>query len=102
LKESQNNDLFVPYSLCSDNAAVYAQLLGKQNEYMQNHRNILLAGINNNLMMQAPRTQEENKSFKEMIQDQPGVYRVDPIGRILDLGKWNISTDSKHYQALKD
>jgi hypothetical protein len=100
LKSNQSDYLFVPYSLRSDNSAVYAQLLGKQNDYMQNHRNISLAGITDNMMTQA--ITEQDDSFREMLQDQPGVYRVDPTRRILDLGKWNISTDSEHYQALKD
>jgi hypothetical protein len=79
---------------------VYAQLLGKQNDYMQNHRNISLAGITDKMMTKALTKQDD--SFREMLQEQPGVYRVDRTQRILDLGKWNISTDSKHYQALKD
>jgi hypothetical protein len=75
---NQNNYLFIPYSLRSNNSAVYAQLLGKQNGYMQNQHNILLAGITDALITQALTKQEENKAFREMLQDQPGAYRVDP------------------------
>ena len=98
LPSNQNDYVFVPYSLRSDNSAVYAQLLGKQNDYMQNHRNISLAGITDGMMTKPP---AGDQAFKDKLQDQPGVYRVDPTRRLLDLGKWNISTDSQHYQALQ-
>jgi hypothetical protein len=67
---------------------------------MQNHRNISFAGITDKMMTKALTKQED--SFREMLQEQPGAYIVDHTRRILDLGKWNISTDSEHYQALKD
>ena len=102
LKVNQSDYLFVPYSLRSENAEIYAQLLGKQNDYMHNHRNISLAGLTTTLMAQALSRLGDQESFREMLQDQPGVYRVDPTRRLLDLGKWNISTDSQHYQDLKD
>jgi hypothetical protein len=37
-----------------------------------------------------------------MLQEQPGAYRADCTRCFLNLGKWNISTDSEHYQALKN
>jgi hypothetical protein len=95
LQSNQSDYIFVPYSLCSDNLVFYAQLLGNQNNCMQNHNNFLLAGITDNLMTQVP---TKGKSpFREMLQDQPGVYRVDPTWQILNLGKCSISTDPKHH-----
>jgi hypothetical protein len=77
LKANPDDYIFVPLSPRSDNAAVYAQLLDKQKKYMQNHRKILLVGIIDALMTKAPKNQEEHKSFKELLKDQPAVYRVD-------------------------
>jgi hypothetical protein len=98
LESNQSDYLFIPYSLRSDNSAVYAQLLGKHTNICKNNRNISLAGITEKMMMKA--LTKEDDSFREMLQEQPGAYIVDRTQRILDLGKWNISTDSEHYQAL--
>ncbi len=97
LQSNQSNYLFVPYSLLSDNLAVYAQLLGKQNNSMQNQCNVSLAGVTNALMTHIPT--KAKRAIREILQDQPGAVRIAPTWQILDLGKWNISTDSKHYLA---
>jgi hypothetical protein len=103
LKSNQQDYIFVPYSLQGEGSAVYAQLLGIESDYMQSHHNIALAGITDALMMRPHHHGEELMSFIAFFKEQPGgIYQVDPTCCLLDLGKWNISTDSQHYQELKE
>jgi hypothetical protein len=92
--------LFVPFSLRREDPQTYVQLLGKQNEYMDNHRNISVAGLSWDLMQNPIQNIQEYESFQDILLKQPGVYRVDCTRRTNDIGKWNISTDKTHYQDL--
>jgi hypothetical protein len=104
--KTQKNDLaihdhlFVPFSLRSEDPQTYLQLLGKQNEYMENHRNISIAGLSWNKMQNPVQIDQVHKSFPDLLLKQPGVHRVDCTRRTNDIGKWNISTNKTNYQDL--
>jgi hypothetical protein len=51
--KNRNKDydyLFVPFSLRGKDPQTYVQLLGNQNKYMENHRNISGTGLSWDLM----------------------------------------------------
>jgi hypothetical protein len=69
--------LFGPFSLRSEDPQTYIQLLGKQKEYMENHRNISIAGLSWDHMQNPVQIDQEYKSFQDLLLKQPGVYCVD-------------------------
>jgi hypothetical protein len=72
LKSNQRkNYLFVPYSLHGENATVYAQLLGKQNDYMQKPPQHIVIWYHGRF--DDTRTIIK-KSIRGSFKDQPGVY----------------------------
>jgi hypothetical protein len=84
--------LFVPFSLCREDPQTYVQLLGKQNEYMDNHRNISVAGLSWDLMQNPIQLDLDYESFQDSLLKQPGVFRVDCARRT--------NTNKTHYQDL--
>jgi hypothetical protein len=98
--ERSHDYLFIPFSLRREDPQTYVQLLGKQNEYMDSHRNISVAGLSWDLMQNPIQNIQEYESFQDILLKQPVVNRVDCTRRTNDIGKWNISTDKVHYQDL--
>jgi hypothetical protein len=101
--KNRNKDydyLFVPFSLCREDPQIYVQLLGKQNECMENHRNLSVAGLSWDLMQNPIQLDLDYKLFQNSPLKQHGVFRVDCTRRTSDIGKWNISTNKTHYQDL--
>jgi hypothetical protein len=101
--KTRNEDydyLFVPFSLCCEDPQTYVQLLGKQNEYMENHRNISVAGLSWDLMQNPIQLDLDYESFQDSLLKQSGVYRVDCTRQTNNIGKWNIFTNKTHYQDL--
>jgi hypothetical protein len=94
--------VFVPFSLRREQPEVYGQYLALQNVFLKDHRNISLCGIGPEVLDYEPNpsTQESltaSESLWSQIASLPGVYRIDPTRRTSDLGKWNISCDTKCY-----
>jgi hypothetical protein len=99
--------VFVPFSLRREQPEVYGQYLALQNVFLKDHRNISLCGIGPEVLdYEANPTTEDSYSYSDSIWQQlaglPGVYRVDPTKRTCDLGKWNISCDTKNYLAITE
>jgi hypothetical protein len=98
---TSNDMLFIPFALkreLSDDE--YSSIIQQQNVYLENHRNISIAGIGNRRMLTAAPYDNDELSFEDLLKSKEGVYRVDSTKRTPDLGKWNISTDKEHYSAL--
>jgi hypothetical protein len=94
--------VFVPFSLRREQPEVYGKYLALQNVFLKDHRNISICGIGPEALdyEDSPPTQDSttvSESIWQKMAVLPGVYRVDPTKRTVDLGKWNISCDSKYY-----
>jgi hypothetical protein len=93
---------YIPLLLKYENPTLHGQILCHQNQFLDHHRNIAIAGIsliamdhrNTNL----PET--ESPPFWHKFMELPGVIRVDSSKRTYNLGKWNISTTDADYEAL--
>jgi hypothetical protein len=97
--------VFVPFSLRRKQPQVYGQYLALQNVFLKEHRNISLCGIGPEVMdYEANPTSSDNYTYSDSIWRQlsglPGVHRVDPTKRTLDLGKWNVSCDASSYLKI--
>jgi hypothetical protein len=93
----EHGHIFVPFSLRRDQPEAYGKYLALQNVFLEDHRNISLCGIGPEVM---DYEEEASESLWRQLAAQPGVYRVDPTKRTADLGKWNISCDTKCYLAI--
>jgi hypothetical protein len=83
---------------------VYASTLSAHNDYLANHRNISVAGLSANAMDAHPIITSHGDHFPTMrdtILSLEGVSQVYRTKRIADLGKWNISTTSADWPAVK-
>jgi hypothetical protein len=94
--------VFVPFSLRREQPEVYGQYLALQNVFLKDHRNISLCGIGPEVLDYEPNPSTQDSlaasdSLWRQIASLPGVYRIDPTKRTMDLGKWNISCDTKFY-----
>jgi hypothetical protein len=94
--------VFVPFSLRREQPEVYGQYLALQNVFLKDHRNISICGIGPEVLDYEPNPSTQDSlaasdSLWRQIASLPGVYRIDPTKRTADLGKWNISCDTKFY-----
>jgi hypothetical protein len=81
--------MFIPIELKYQNP--------KQNEFLNNHRNIAIVGIVREAMdYKAAGEIDLYSSIKKL----PGVIRCDPTQRPQDLGKWNISCNGEHHPDI--
>ena len=93
--------LFIPFALkrkLTDNE--YGSIIQQQSLYLENHRNISVAGISNRRMLTEAAYNDHEVTFEALLRSKEGIYRVDSTKRTPDLGKWNISTDKEHYTDL--
>jgi hypothetical protein len=84
--------------------AVYANLLGDQNKYLESHRNIAIAGLCKEAMdveNVVDITGNHFPTMREAIQAVSGIEQVYATKRITDLGKWNISTTVDQWENAK-
>jgi hypothetical protein len=93
----EHGHVFVPFGLRRDQPEVYGKYLALQNTFLKDHRNISLCGIGPEVM---DFEDESADSLWRQLAALPGVYRVDPTKRTVDLGKWNISCDTNLYLAI--
>jgi hypothetical protein len=94
----EHGHVFVPFGLRRDQPEVYGKYLALQNTFLKDHRNISLCGIGPEVM--DFEEEESSDSLWRQLAAQPGVYRVDPTKRTVDLGKWNVSCDTSCYLAI--
>jgi hypothetical protein len=98
---TSNDMLFIPFALKRElSGDEYSSIIQQQSIYLDNHRNISIVGIGNRRMLTAVTYDNDETSFEDLLKSKEGVYRVDSTKRTPDLGKWNISTDKKHYSNL--
>jgi hypothetical protein len=94
---TSSEPMFIPMELKYQNPKQFGAYIAKQNEFLDNHRNIAIAGV-------VPAAMDYKDTGEldlySCIKKLPGVYRCDPTRRTPDLGKWNISCHSDHHQAI--
>jgi hypothetical protein len=88
---------FIPYSLKHESQDIYRSILRTQNEYLENHRNIPLAGITAAQMHFTIQWDGKEQTPHSILSTLPGVSRVDSTTRTHDLGKYNMSTTAATY-----
>ena len=80
---------------------VYIDILAKQNLFLEEHRNISIAGISSDAMHATIEHAGEVTSLYHLLLDNTKIRRVDLTTRTFDLGKWNISTHKDNFLALQ-
>jgi hypothetical protein len=90
---------FIPYSLKHDSPDTFRSALRTQNAYLDDHRNIPLAGITIDQMKEIISWDMEDQTPFEILMNLPGVSRVDTNARTHDLGRFNVSTTNETYLA---
>lgn len=93
---------FVPYSLVRDTTPqVYIEILAQQNLFLEEHRNISIAGISSDAMHATIEHAGEVTNLYHLLLDNSKIRRIDLTTRTFDLGKWNISTHKDNFTALQ-
>jgi hypothetical protein len=103
---------YIPISLKRDEPALFGKYLCLQNEYLENHRNISIAGISpeamdysqiySNGQYDEDDNEAEPTTLWNHLLTSPGVIRIDSCSRTPDLGKWNFSTTKTDYIRLTE
>jgi hypothetical protein len=88
---------FIPYSLKYDSPDISRSVVRTQNEYIDTHRNIPLAGVTIDQMQESITWNGIEQTPFEILTSLAGVTRIDTTGRTHDLGKFNISTTASSY-----
>jgi hypothetical protein len=84
--------------------AIYANILGAQNKYLESHRNIAIAGLCKEAIYVENVVDVTGNHFPTMhmaIQAVSGIKQVYATKHITDLGKWNISTTVDQWENAK-
>jgi hypothetical protein len=95
--ENSFSPFYVPFALKTHHPDVYGAYLAKQNNFLENHRNIAIAGVSVGAMDHGDEDNPDDNftsSLWQRIKQLDGVYRADSCRRTPDLGKWNISCHS--------
>jgi hypothetical protein len=103
---------YIPISLKRDEPALFGKYLCLQNEYLENHRNVSIAGISPEAMdysqiysngnYDEDEPEAEPTTLWNHLLTSPGVIRIDSCNRTPDLGKWNVSTTKTDYLRLTE
>jgi hypothetical protein len=91
---------YIPLSLKYENPPLHGQILSHQNQYLENHRNIAVAGLSVIAMdfrNPGDDSKQDTPPFWNQFLEAPGILRVDSCKRTFDLGKWNLSTTEEKY-----
>jgi hypothetical protein len=83
--------------------AIYGNILNKQNEYLENHRNIAIIAVPLDAMEHCiiNLSGKTWKTLKDDILAVDGVTHVHACKRTTDLGKWNVSTNVQAWDHVK-
>jgi hypothetical protein len=88
---------FIRSALKVQNPAKFGRYTSKQNNFLNQHRNIVIVGV----VLEAMDYRDKDElSLYDMIQQLLGVYRCDLSRRTHDLGKWNISCNLEHHTDI--
>ena len=93
----------VPRDFKFNHPAIYGKILNKQNDYLENHRNIAIVAVPLAAMEHCI-TDLDGKTWntlKDAILAVDGVTHVHACKRTTDLGKWNISTNVTAWEHVK-
>jgi hypothetical protein len=91
---------YIPLSLKYENPSLHGQILSHQNQYLENRRNIAIAGlsvITMDFRNPGNEPKDDTPPFWNQFLDSPGILRVDSCKRTFDIGKWNLSTTEDKY-----
>jgi hypothetical protein len=93
----------VPRDFKFNHPAIYGKILNKQNDYLENHRNIAIVAVPLDAMEHCI-TDLNGKiwnTLKDAILAVDGVMHDHACKRTTDLGKWNISTNVQAWEHVK-
>ena len=90
---------YIPISLKYNNPTLFGKILSYQNEYLDNHRNVAIAGLSVDAMDHRETYDDysDETSLWTFLRQLPGVLRLDSCKRTADIGKWNLSTTKDEY-----
>jgi hypothetical protein len=93
----------VPRDFKFNHPAIHGNILNKQNEYLENHRNIAIVAVPLDAMEHCiiDLSGKTSKTLKAAILAVDGVTHVHACKRITDLGKWNASTNFQAWEHVK-
>jgi hypothetical protein len=93
----------VPRDFKFNHPAIYGKILNKQNDYLENHRNIAIVAVPLAAMEHCITDHDGKtwKTLKEAILAVEGITHVHACKRTTDLGKWNISTNIGAWEHVK-
>jgi hypothetical protein len=93
--------IYIPIGLKYDNPKLFGKYLCHQNDYLENHRNIAIAGLSTKAMDNVQEWDDYvESSLWSHIRKQPGVLHLDSTKRTLNLGKWNLPITKDSYVQL--
>ena len=101
--------VFVPSTLKHENPDLFGAYLCHQNEFLENNRNIAIVGLSTEAMdheenpassMDEELPHETATALWVVLQNLPGVQRINSCRRTFDLGKWNLTTTKEHYPTV--
>jgi hypothetical protein len=98
-----NGKILNKQNVTSRTIGIYEKILNKQNDYLENHRNIAIVAIPSAAIAHCI-TDLDRKTWntlKDAILAVDGVTHVHACKRTTDLGKWNISTNMKDWERVK-
>jgi hypothetical protein len=101
--ENSFSPFYVPFALKTHHPDVYGSYLAKQNNFLETHRNIAIAGVSVAAMDHGDEDNPDDNfpsSLWQLIKNLDGVYRADTCRRTPDLGKWNISCHSDFHPTI--
>jgi hypothetical protein len=98
---------YIPISLKRDDPVLFGKYLCLQNAYLENHRNVSIAGLSPEAMDHKQcyahgQHDEEQTTLWNHLVTSPGVIRIDSCSRTPDLGKWNLSTTKTDYLKVTE
>ena len=96
----------VPLSLKKAESGVYLELVQRQQEFMNRHQNIAVAGISvtnmeEEFQVTLPNGATDQMTIREAFLSNDNIDRLCPTRRQEDLGKWNLSTTKEKAPAAK-
>jgi hypothetical protein len=98
--ENSLSPCYVPFALKAHHPDVYGSYLAKQNNFLETHRNIAIAGVSVNAMDHGDNDNPDDAFPRSLLQLNKKLDGVDSYRRTPDLGKWNISCHSDFHPSI--
>ena len=101
--------VFIPNYLKRENSELYGNFLCRQNDFLENNRNIAIVALSTKAMDFDDQPSQESldddpnaasNAIWNVVRTIPGISRIDSCRRTFDLGKWNLTTTQEHYPSV--